>query len=228
MKIYVGYDPMDHQAYEKCVKSLRANTKAKAKILPLKHWQLRAEGVYWRSFWTDAKGQKWDDRDGKPFSTDFSFTRFCVPALEHYDADWVLFCDPDMLWRADIKELFRLIDPSKSLMCVKHDHRPPENSKMGGLIQTRYERKNWSSLMIFNVHRCKDLTPFNINNQSGSWLHSMCWLPDEEIGELPEEWNWLEGWSDPGIDPKVVHFTRGTPDMKGCEDVAYAREWWEV
>lgn len=228
MKVFIGWDPIDIQAYDKCVRSLRAHTKSRVDITPLKQWELRQKGIFWRPYHVDRDGQKWDDRDGKPFSTDFSFTRFCVPALENYDEDWVLFTDPDMLWRADIEELWSLIDPKMSVMCVKHQHEPPEKLKMGGLMQTRYRRKNWSSLMALNVHKCRDLTKYAVNNQPGAWLHGLLWAPDEEIGGLPEEWNWLEGWSDPEIDPKIVHFTRGTPDMKGCEDAAYAKEWWSA
>lgn len=228
MKVYIGYDQIDHKAYTKCVNSLLNHTKTKITVRPLKHWLLRQENYFWRSYWTDERGQRWDDRDGKPFSTDFSFTRFCVPKLENYEDEWVLFCDPDMLWRADIAELISEIDPTKAVMCVKHDYHPPEGLKMGGLIQTRYERKNWSSLMLINPSRCTDLTPYAVNNQTGTWLHSMAWVPEEMIGAVPEAWNYLVGWSDPEKipNPKIVHFTQGTPDMKGCEDQEYAAEWW--
>lgn len=224
MKIWIGYDPIDALAYEKCVKSIKEHASVPVYINPLRDWELRKKGIYWRPYFVDKNGQKWDDRDGKPFSTDFSFTRFCVPALENYDEDWVLFCDPDMLFRADVKELLDLVDDSKSLMCVKHEHHPPEGEKMGGLIQTQYRRKNWSSLMLFNVHKCHSLTKFVVNNETGAFLHGMCWLPDDQIGSLPEEWNWLDGWSDPKLEPKVIHYTRGTPDMG--VDTAYSKEWW--
>ena len=56
--------------------------------------------------------------------------------------------------------------------------------------------------------------------------NALLWLMDEDVGSLDEKWNWLEGWSDPEIDPKIVHFTRGTPDMEGHENVPYADEWW--
>ena len=228
MKVFIGWDSRDICAFEKCKRSLLKNTKAKIQVEALRDWDLRRQKLYWRSYYVDGAGQKHDGRDGKPFSTDFSFTRFCVPALESYEGGWVLFCDPDMLWRADIAELFSLVDPSKALMCVKHKHEPPEEEKMGGVMQTLYPRKNWSSLMLYNVERCVGLTKYAINNQSGSWLHGMFWLPDEEIGGLPEEWNYLCGWSDPEKipDPKIVHFTRGTPDMEGCEDEEFAKEWW--
>lgn len=228
LKIYVGWDPLDILAYEKCVRSIKKHVSIKTDIQPLKDWELRRKGLYWRPYHVDEKGQKWDNRDGKPFSTNFSFTRFCVPALCDYRDEWVLFCDPDMLWRADPNELLGLVNQKYAVMCVKHQHVPKETEKMGGLMQTRYERKNWSSLMLMNPSRCKALTKYVVNNQSGSHLHGMLWLPDDQIGEFPEEYNWLEGWSSPDIEPKVIHHTRGTPDMPGCEDVAYAREWWEA
>jgi hypothetical protein len=50
-------------------------------------------------------GQPYDVIDGRPFSTEFSFTRFLVPALNMYEGK-ALFMDSDMYVRADINELF--------------------------------------------------------------------------------------------------------------------------
>lgn len=226
MKVYIGWDPRDAQAYEKCKRSLLKNTKSEVEVHRLVDWDLRQKKVYWRPYYVDGTGQKHDGIDGKPFSTEFSFTRFCVPVLEDYRDEWVVFCDADMLWVADVMDLMELVDPTKAVMCVKHNHKPPETVKMGGAIQTLYPRKNWSSLMVMNPSRCTNLTKYVVNNMDGSWLHAMCWLEDDQIGGLPEEWNWLEGWSKPDIKPKIIHHTRGTPDMDGCEDVMYAKEWW--
>jgi len=224
LRCYVGWDQRDIQAYEVCTKTLLDHASIPIEIIPLKEWELRKEGVYWRAYQVDQKGQMWDDRDGKPFSTNFSFTRFCVPLLEEYRDEWVLFMDADMMWQSDVAELLLLRDQSKGMMCVKHDHRPPESSKMDGVIQTRYRRKNWSSLMLMNPSKCRGLTPYVVNNQTGAFLHSMCWIEEEMIGGLPEEWNWLEGWSSPDIEPKVIHYTRGTPDM--MSNVFRAELWW--
>ena len=227
LKCFVGWDPRDINAFEVCHHTLIENASIEVEVIPLKDWELRRKGAYWRSYRVDSRGQKWDDRDGKPFGTDFSFTRFLVPALEEYKDEWVMFCDPDFLWRSDVAALLDLIEPDKALMCVKHDHRPVETEKGVG-IQTVYDRKNWSSLMLMNPYRNRALSKRSVSLQPGSYLHAMLWLEDHEIGELPEEWNWLEDWSDPRINPKVVHMTRGTPDMPGYEDVAYADEWWNA
>lgn len=226
VKIYIGWDQRDALAYRVCEESIISHASIPVDIIPLKDWELRQKGLYWRPYHVDERGQMWDGRDGKPFSTNFSFTRFCIPALENFGNRWVVFCDADMLWRADVAELMKLKDDNKAVMCVKHDHRPPEHTKMDGVIQTVYQRKNWSSVMLIKPARCRSLTPYVINNQSGEFLHKILWANESEIGALPEEWNWLEGWSDPEIDPKVIHYTRGTPDMD--PNVMHANLWWDV
>ena len=74
------------------------------------------------------------------------------------------------------------------------------------------------------------LTVDAVNLQSGSWLHSFGWLLDDEIGSIHQEWNWLDGHSDPNTEAKNVHFTTGGPwfpEWKASRpiDEAYAEEW---
>ena len=228
LRYYIGYDPRDTLAFEVCAASCLKHASVAVEIIPLKEWEMRARRIYWRRFRIDEKGQRFDDRDGLPATTEFSYLRFLIPILENYRDDWVLWSDADMLWRADIAELVALIDPDKAVMCVKHDHRPPETVKITGNIQRFYLRKNWSSLMLIKPSANRRLTKYVANNQSKDWLHQLTWLRDEEIGALPEAWNWLAGWSDPGIDPRVVHFTRGTPDIPGYEDEPFADAWRAV
>jgi len=225
MRIYIGYDPRDHDAYRVAEHSIREHATIPIDIRPLKDWDLRKDGHYWRSYRVEANGQMVDDRDGKPFSTQFSFSRFCVPLLEGYGDEWVLFMDADMMLRADIAEVVQLIDQSKSVMCIKHDHRPTEGVKMDGVRQTTYDRKNWSSFMFMRPGRCRALTPFAVNNFSGSALHSMSWVNDDSIGALPKEWNWLAGYDPDDGMPKNVHFTLGTPDMHMAARTPWDGEW---
>lgn len=225
-RIYVGFDARDRVAFEVAKASIRSEHLTQdVEIVPLYDWELRYRKLYWRSYFVDERGQRWDNKDGKPFSTDFSFTRFCVPMLEEFGDEVVMFVDPDVMFRADIHELFDLWDDKFGVMCVKHKHRPAEAEKMAGLLQTSYKRKNWSSLMLIKPSRCQTLTPYLVNNATGSQLHAMTWIANELIGSLPVAWNWLEGASDPNIDPKMVHFTRGTPDLPGYENVPFADEW---
>ena len=224
LRVYIGWDPRDAAAFEVCRHSLVRHASVPVEVVALRDWELRAKGAYWRPYRVDERGQMWDARDGAPFSTEFSYTRFCVPALENYGDEPVVFCDADMLWRADVAELVALAGGA-AVACVKHTHRPTEHVKMTGVSQTIYARKNWSSLMVLRPIRCTALTRYTVNIRSRDWLHGLRWVEDEDIAGLPEAWNWLEGWSDPEIDPKVVHFTRGTPDMAGYERAAYAEAW---
>jgi hypothetical protein len=64
-----------------------------------------------------------------------------------------------------------------------------------------------------------------VNNAPGRDLHRFFWLADCDIGELSPKWNWLVGHTRAPVDPQVVHFTEGTPDMPGYENVDFADEW---
>ena len=124
-------------------------------------------------------------------------------------------------------ELFALANPKYAVMVVKHDHIPTEVEKMDGMAQTRYGRKNWSSLILWNLAHPlnRDLTADVVNQETGGWLHWFSWLPNDAIGSLPLEWNWLVGHSPPDIDPKAVHFTEGGPWFEKYRGVPYAEEW---
>lgn len=225
LDIYIGWDSKENEAYRVCRRSIERRTSVPVNIVPLRQAALRYAGLYRRGSRLE-NGTLVDATDGKPYSTEFSFTRFLVPAMKQYEG-WALFCDCDFLFRADVASLFELRDDRFAVMCVKHRHEPQETVKMDGCIQTRYRRKNWSSLMLFNCSKASNmaLTPEAVSTRPGSWLHGFGWLDDEEIGSLPEEWNWLEGHSSPEISPKAVHFTRGGPWFVQWQNVAYASEW---
>jgi len=228
MKVFIGYDPIDDKAFKVCEQSLRDHATIPVEVIKVWDHPLRRQEIYWRTYHAERSGQLIDDQDGKPFSTAFSFARFAVPIMAEYTSDLVLFMDADMMWRGDIADLLDDTYAEKALWCVQHDHVPEETSKMYGCQQTQYFRKNWSSFMLMRPSLCHRMNTFRLNHWTGAQLHGLQWLNDDEIGSLDERWNWLEGWSDPAIDPKVAHFTRGTPDMAGHEDVPYAAQWWET
>ena len=158
-------------------------------------------------------------------STEFAISRFFVPYLSGFEG-WSLFLDSDFVFRADIAELEQYLDESKAFVCVKHDQQATDGVKMDGQTQTDYPRKNWSSFMLINNgHPAVKAMYGSLNRWPGRLLHAFADLPDDRIGELPAEWNWLEGYSDPTLDPKAIHYTRGTPDVKGYEDVPFADYW---
>ncbi len=224
---FIGYDPREDLAYNVCERSILKHASEPVHIQPLVQRSLRWSGLYRRAPFDQSKV---DSFDGKPYSTEFSFTRFLVPALKQWRG-WAGFCDCDFLFREDIAKLWALRDDKYAVMCVKHDHRPKEHTKMDNQRQEIYPRKNWSSLMLLNCGHplMKALTVDAVNLEPGSWLHGLRWLRDEDIGGLPLGWNYLVGWNTKTecIDPMAVHYTAGTPNMSGYENCEYADLWWE-
>lgn len=226
LPVYIGYDQREEDAYRVCAKSLLNHSSIPFRITKLDIDRLKYDGIYKRT-WRFDNGQKWDDLDGCPFSTDFAFTRFLVPHLNHYQG-WAIFCDCDFLFTDDIAKLIPLLDKSKAVMVVKHCHIPAEYQKMDGQSQGSYPRKNWSSFIAWNCSHPsnKNASAHNVNTRTGQWLHGFGWLADKEIGELPQTWNWLSGVSEPLQEtPIAIHFTLGTPDMNGYENSPYADLW---
>ena len=157
--VYVGYDRREDIVYQVCRQSLIRNASLPVNVVPLIQNDLRARGLYTRGVDPLA-------------STDFTYTRFFVPYLTGYRG-WALFCDCDFLWIEDISALIELADDRFAVLCVHHDHRPTERSKMDGQKQTVYPRKNWSSLVLFNCdHEANAaLTPELVNRETGKYLH---------------------------------------------------------
>ena len=226
LTVVIGYDEREAEAFDVCRASLLRHASVPLHIVKLDQAALRRAGWYRRE-WRHVEGQRLDMGDLKPFSTDFSFSRFMTIPLNLYQG-WALFCDGDFLFTQDIAKLFALADERYAVMCVQHDHDQAETKKMGGIVQSRYHRKNWSSLMLLNCGHPSNgvLTGWMVNNFAGQWLHAFNWLKDEEIGALPLEWNWLSGVSQPlPAVPAGIHFTLGLPTMTGCANSPYADLW---
>lgn len=159
-------------------------------------------------------------------STEFSFSRFLVPYLSGFEG-WSLFIDCDMLMRTDIAKLWALRDDRFAAMCVKHNYVPKLETKFLGQVQTKYEKKNWSSVILFNNEKCKKLDLDYVNTAAGLALHQFKWLEsDDLIGELPATWNWLVNEYDYLPDANLVHFTDGGPYFDEYKDDDYAEEWF--
>lgn len=139
--------------------------------------------------------------------TPFTFSRFLVPYLCDYQG-WGLFLDSDILVMDDIAKLFSLADDKYTVMVSKD-------------LEHKFE---WASVMLFNCAKCRHLTPEYIETASG--LHTIAWAPDEQIGDLPREWNHLVGYQPiPEVMPKLIHYTQGMPAYPLTQDSPYALEW---
>ncbi len=233
--VYIGYDPREHAAYEVLKFSIEIRAKNPVRIVPLKKEALIKNGMFRRKS-NKIGNQQYDEIDGRPFSTDFSFTRFLIPHLSLYTG-LSLYMDCDMYCYGDITELFDMCRESYyPVWAVHHKYAPDKGIKMDGQAQEPYNMKNWSSLMMFNNehHYLDKLSIDAVNTEKGRWLHTFKWLPDEEadIGQIPEEWNWLDGHSPEAMKPKIVHFTTGGPwfakwKPRGTTEGKYAVKWCE-
>lgn len=210
--IYIGFDRKESIAYHVLCHSILRRSSLPVQIIPLNRANLGPH--YWRP-------------RGEFDSTDFSNSRFIVPHLQGFKG-WGIFMDCDMLCLGDIAELWAQRNPGYSVMVRKHEHVPDETVKFLGQQQTQYNRKNWSSLMMFNCSECAPLTKHVVNTVTpGLWLHQMRWLPDDAIGSIKGDWNVLVGYDKKVNDPKLCHWTKGGPWFSEYADADYADRWFD-
>jgi lipopolysaccharide biosynthesis glycosyltransferase len=160
-------------------------------------------------------------------STDSAFTRWLVPYLTSYSG-WHLYMDSDMMLRDDISKIWDLKDESKAVMVVKHPMYNISSIKFNNNIQLNYERKYWSSLILFNCNKCRALNLDYVNAAKGLDLHQFKWIADDLIGELPMQWNHLVGVEEHNNEASLVHWTNGGPwfdEYKNCE---FSSEWRQI
>ena len=212
LRIFIGYDPRESVAFHVLSHSLLRRSSVPLSVSPLVRGQLQS--VYKRA-------------RGPTESTEFSMTRFLVPYLSHYTG-WSLYMDCDMLCRTDIAALAAEIErqPDKAVLVCKHDYVPKSERKFFDQVQTKYARKNWSSLMLFNNELCRALTPDYVSTASGLELHRFAWTGDRLIGGLEREWNWLVGEYPHNAGARIVHFTLGGPYFPEYRACDYADEWF--
>lgn len=213
LKIFIGYDKNEIVAYHVLAQSIIERSSIPVAIIPLNRDNLKH--IYKR-----PKG----DLD----STDFSISRFLVPYLCNYEG-FAVFMDCDMLCVGDVAELASYMSMqarwSQSVFVVKHKYTVNEETKFLGAIQTQYEKKNWSSVMIFNNAMCRALTPEYVNKAPGLELHQFKWTNEDLIGRLPKGWNYLVGEENQEKEHlRLIHYTKGTP----CFDEYMHCEWSDL
>ncbi len=213
IRVFIGYDPREAAAFNVLSHSIQVRASEPVLIAPLMLSQL--SHVF--------------TRERHPLqSTDFSFSRFLVPYLSDYTG-WSVFCDCDMLMLDDIASLWSLRDDRYAVQVVKHDHKPSDTVKFLDQPQRPYEKKNWSSVILFNNAKCTALTPDYVNRASGLELHQFKWLGDDRlIGDLPRRWNHLVDY-DPTVpqeDVSLLHYTEGGPYFETYKNCSYSDIWF--
>jgi lipopolysaccharide biosynthesis glycosyltransferase len=212
IRVFIGYDSHETVAFHVLSHSIHARASAPVAITPL--------------MLTEMKDIFTRERNNLQ-STEFSFSRFLVPHLSGY-AGWSLFCDCDMLMLDDIAKLWALRDDRFAVQVVKHNHVPPEDVKFLNQTQTKYEKKNWSSVILFNNAKCTALTPDYVNTATGLQLHQFKWLGDDNlIGEIPHRWNHLVDYDPqaPVDQLSLIHYTEGGPYFENYKNCGYADLW---
>ena len=211
INIFIGYDSKEKVAYNVLSHSIIQNSTKPVAITPIALNNLKDDFVRERNALS---------------STEFSFSRFMIPHLMNYQG-WALFMDCDMLMFEDVSKLWRMRDDSKAIQVCKHDYTPKESKKFLGQVQTKYEKKNWSSFMLMNCKKCTTLTPDYVNKASCLELHKFKWLEgDHLIGDLPLEWNWLVGEYEYKEDVNNVHYTKGGPWFEEYAKCDYSQDWF--
>lgn len=227
MRIYIGHDPREEEAYQVACASLLRQSSRGVRIEPLNARRLYEQRLLWRPV-EEHNGQQFDHLSGMPQSTGFATSRFLVPFLAR--GGTALFVDCDVVFLADPAELFKLADSRYAVQVVQHQHLPAEVTKMCGQVQTCYPRKNWSSVVLWNCdhpahHR---LTLAQVNQYPGELLHRFFWLRDSEIGALPPAWNWLVGVQPRPETPKLAHFTLGGPWLPAWTPAEHDEIWHDA
>lgn len=215
VKIYCGFDPREAAGYHCFVQSVIDKASIPCAFIPLHKPML-------------------DNFDGQRDGTNaFIYSRFLVPYLENYRG-WALFVDAcDMVVTEDIAKLWAMREQfvfNKAVAVVKHDYKTKHPLKyIGTPMESKnedYPRKNWSSVILWNCAHYANmrLTPEVVASAPGSFLHRFQWLADDQIGELPPEWNVLVGEQDTA-GASLLHYTLGIPGFdhyKNCD----ASEHW--
>lgn len=225
MKVYIGYDNRESEAYLLAKHTLQKTSGIIAE--PLSIERLRSVGLYDRN--VDARGgQYYDIPSQSPCSTEFATTRFLTPIL--CQSGFALFTDCDVVFLDDVRNMLNEIEPGKPVYVVKNFHEGAESVKMDNQTQTVYQSKNWSSVMLFDCDHPANyrLNIESINRLPGRALHRFYWLADEEIGELSPRWNWLVNVHPKPESVAIAHYTLGGPWIYGWEDTEHDHIWLDA
>jgi lipopolysaccharide biosynthesis glycosyltransferase len=207
INIFIGYDYREPIAYHTCVNSIIRHSSQPLAITPL---ALNLVPDYIERH-----------NDG---SNDFTYLRFLVPYLMNYTGS-AIYIDGDMIVTEDIVNLWKLRNNQYAAQVVKHDYQTTTSQKYLGAPNSSYPRKNWSSVILFNCQRNRQLTPEYIQRSDGKTLHRFQWLTDDEIGELPTVWNWLADEFGENNNAKLIHYTLGTPCFDDSSTVPMSDAW---
>lgn len=243
-RIYIGFDSREVDGYAVTRQSIEDHRGLRNPrhydVQPIILHELRRQGLYRRETTRDVSGRLYDVISQHHMSTEFAISRFFIPELMKQDRrngepNLALFMDSDMLVTCDLDEIFSYADPAYAVQVVKHDYQPPNEFKMDNQVQSQYARKNWSSVVLWNIDHPgnRHLTLDMLHTVPGRDLHRFCWLDDDQIGTLPHRFNHLIGHDEivGSFDGfrGIAHFTEGIPSMGDQYNRGEAAAaWWRT
>jgi lipopolysaccharide biosynthesis glycosyltransferase len=200
-RVYIGWNPKEPEAAEVCRHSLLKHSTLPIQVHFLKRDDLKKSEIYRRD-----PAREIDDRE-------YPYLRYFVPHLANFTG-WAVYCDPGVVWNADVRELFQHLDPSAAVHIAKHDPKLTES-----------ENQYNSGVILWNCGHDsnRQLTPEVCSNQSPTFLHTFEWIQSTAIFPLALEWNWLANHYDTPKEgePKAIHFANGGPWRSDCRHVKY-------
>lgn len=211
INLFVGYDPRERIGFHVFVHSLLERATRPVSITPLAQMGL-------------ASG-----------SNAFTLSRFLVPYLMGYTGHAIFLDGTDMMMFSDIAELDALYDDRKAVQVVMHPaYESQHERKYIGTemecAQSNYERKNWGSAMLINASHpaWSGINPDTISAMKPLDLLQLNFIEDQDIGEIPPEWNVLidEGQADAAA--KIVHWSSGIPSFKHYGNARRSRDWFDA
>jgi hypothetical protein len=209
IRVFAGFDPREEVGYHAFCSSLLHHSSAFVSVTPL----------YMHGF---------------PEGTNaFTFTRFLVPYLCGFKG-WAVFVDGcDMVVNSDFGRIAKAFDPTKAVQVVKHRYKTKHPLKYRGTDMEcpnrDYERKNWASMMLINCEHpaWAGMVPSVVEGMAEKPLSllQLSWINDQDIGELPAEWNWLVDEFGENLNATILHWTAGIPGFPHYADAEMAGKW---
>lgn len=221
MRVYLGYDPREALGTWVFQHSILKRTSEHVEFIPLDKRVL-------------SQAPQLKDL---PASNSFIFARYMCAHLSGYHGGPVLFADgADQVCLADVAEIKALWQPDKAVQVVKRPPYTPTPYKFKGTEMESpnkaYPCKQWSSVMLINPGHF-GWRRINWQETNPDYWHGFGWLSQNEIGELPPEWNCLvdEGdkyevpWNEV-VNAKIMHWTLGVPAMHEYRHAPGYEIWW--
>lgn len=211
IRLYAGYEEREALGFQVFTHSVIQNTSELVSITPLAEF-------------------------GLPRGTNaFTFSRFLVPWLCHFEGMGIFADASDMLLLGDLSELAALYDPRYAVQVVKHpNYKTRHKIKYRGTaletINVDYDRKNWASLMLVNAGHpvWAGIAPNTLAGMKLIDLLQFKHIPDDLIGQLPGEWNRLVDEGQPVEGAKLCHWSSGIPGFSEYHQAPGAELWHAV